>query len=428
MKTLKTILLVVLLSCLVSASEAQIKDNKLTNLNMGKEYFFIDPLIFYPLDSALGRLDLYVEIPLENLTFKKLSNEEFEASLSLTVQIKNSLGEQVFLQSYDEKVTNSKNEQKNLADKSVSSYKSYFIKPDTYKLNFNLKDKNSNNEFTKETSFIVKNPLVDRVISSDIMLLSQYNIDPQGEKEITPIINSNVGTLDFYYVFTDVWNRTESEVSGKPVSIKVIDDRDKTVFDSLIFIDLKIGSNSVIQKLYTDKYTLGNLRMEVYDGNKKIAERRFTCAWSDVPISVKDLDNAVNQLLYIAKSSELDYIKNAKSSEEKLKRFMKFWKSVDPSPKTSKNELMIEYYNRIRIANERYSHYVDGWKTDMGMVFIINGNPSQIDRHPFEADSKPYEVWTYYDINRQYIFVDYTGFGDYRLTTPMYDERTKIRY
>ncbi len=428
MKTLKTILLVVLLSCLVSASEAQIKDNKLTNLNMGKEYFFIDPLVFYPLDSALGRLDLYVEIPLENLTFKKLSNEEFEASLSLTVQIKNSLGEQVFLQSYDEKVTNSKNEQKNLADKSVSSYKSYFIKPDTYKLNFNLKDKNSNNEFTKETSFIVKNPLVDRVISSDIMLLSQYNIDPQGEKEITPIINSNVGTLDFYYVFTDVWNRTESEVSGKPVSIKVIDDRDKTVFDSLIFIDLKIGSNSVIQKLYTDKYTLGNLRMEVYDGNKKIAERRFTCAWSDVPISVKDLDNAVNQLLYIAKSSELDYIKNAKSSEEKLKRFMKFWKSVDPSPKTSKNELMIEYYNRIRIANERYSHYVDGWKTDMGMVFIINGNPSQIDRHPFEADSKPYEVWTYYDINRQYIFVDYTGFGDYRLTTPMYDERTKIRY
>lgn len=428
MKTLKTILLVVLLSCLVSASEAQIKDNKLTNLNMGKEYFFIDPLIFYPLDSALGRLDLYVEIPLENLTFKKLSNEEFEASLSLTVQIKNSLGEQVFLQSYDEKVTNSKNEQKNLADKSVSSYKSYFIKPDTYKLNFNLKDKNSNNEFSKETSFIVKNPLVDRVISSDIMLLSQYNIDPQGEKEITPIINSNVGTLDFYYVFTDVWNRTESEVSGKPVSIKVIDDRDKTVFDSLIFIDLKIGSNSVIQKLYTDKYTLGNLRMEVYDGNKKIAERRFTCAWSDVPISVKDLDNAVNQLLYIAKSSELDYIKNAKSSEEKLKRFMKFWKSVDPSPKTSKNELMIEYYNRIRIANERYSHYVDGWKTDMGMVFIINGNPSQIDRHPFEADSKPYEVWTYYDINRQYIFVDYTGFGDYRLTTPMYDERTKIRY
>ena len=428
MKTLKTILLVVLLSCLVSASEAQIKDNKLTNLNMGKEYFFIDPLVFYPLDSALGRLDLYVEIPLENLTFKKLSNEEFEASLSLTVQIKNSLGEQVFLQSYDEKVTNSKNEQKNLADKSVSSYKSYFIKPDTYKLNFNLKDKNSNNEFSKETSFIVKNPLVDRVISSDIMLLSQYNIDPQGEKEITPIINSNVGTLDFYYVFTDVWNRTESEVSGKPVSIKVIDDRDKTVFDSLIFIDLKIGSNSVIQKLYTDKYTLGNLRMEVYDGNKKIAERRFTCAWSDVPISVKDLDNAVNQLLYIAKSSELDYIKNAKSSEEKLKRFMKFWKSVDPSPKTSKNELMIEYYNRIRIANERYSHYVDGWKTDMGMVFIINGNPSQIDRHPFEADSKPYEVWTYYDINRQYIFVDYTGFGDYRLTTPMYDERTKIRY
>lgn len=429
MKLLKITLFVLLLSCLASVSEAQIKDNKLTNLNMGKEYFYMDPLVFYPLDSALGRLDLYVEIPLENLTFKKLSNAEvYEASLSLTVQIKNSVGEQVFLQSYDEKVTNSKSEQKNIADKSVSSYKSYFVKPDNYKLSFTIKDKNSNNETTKESSFIVKNPLVDRIISSDVMLLSQYNLDPQGEKEITPIINNNVGTLDQYYVFAEVWNRTDAEVSGKPLNIKVIDEKDKLLFDTLIFITLKTGSNSIIQKLFTDKYTIGGLRMEVLDGSKKIAERKFFCVWSDVPISVKDLDDAVNQLLYIAKSSELDYIKNAKSSEEKLKRFMKFWKSVDPSPKTTKNELMIEYYNRIKIANERYSHYVEGWKTDMGMVFIINGNPSQIDRHPFEADSKPYEVWTYYDINRQYIFVDYSGFGDYRLTTPIYDERNKIRY
>ena len=422
------ILASVLMIVVAFSLNAQIIDTKLTNLNMGKEYFYIDPLVFYPLDSALGRLDLYIEIPLDNLTFKKIGGGDiYESSLSLTVQIKNSAGEQVIFQTYDEKITNSKSEQKNISDKAVSSYKSYFLKSDLYKLVFTLKDKNSTNEYTKEISFTVKDPLLERVISSDIMLLSNYQVDSKGEKEITPIINGNIGTFESFFVFTEVWNRGDVEISNKLLNIKVFDNTDKLIFDTLISLNLKIGNSSVIQKLYTEKYIIGDLRMEVYDGIKKIAERKFIFKWADIPISIKDLDNAVNQLLYIATSGELANIKEAKTNEEKLKRFMKFWKSVDPSPRTAKNELMIEYYNRVKIANERYSHYVEGWKTDMGMVFIIYGTPSVIDRYPFESDSKPYEVWTYYEINRQYIFVDHTGFGDYRLTTPIWDDRTILR-
>lgn len=418
----------VILSFLSLTSVAQVNDGKLTNLNMGKEYFFIDPLLFYPLDSAVGRLDLYIEVPLENLSFKKLNGgENYEALLSMTVQIKNSADEQIVLLTYDDKITNSKTEQKNISDKSASSLKNYFLKPDVYKLFFLLKDRYSSNEYSKEVSFTVKNPLIDKIISSDIMLLSNFQQDSKGEKEITPIINSNIGTLEAFYVFTEVWNRGESEISNKLLNLKVIDEKDKVLFDTIISVNLKIGSNSVIQKLYTDRYTIGGFRMDVYDGSRKISDRRFVYKWADIPISIKDLDNAVSQLLYIASSKELDDIKDAKTNEEKLKRFIKFWRSKDPSPRTPRNELMVEYYNRVKIANERYSHYVEGWKTDMGMVFIIYGTPSVIDRHPFDADSKPYEVWTYYEINRQYVFVDYTGFGDYRLTTPIWDDRTILR-
>lgn len=422
------LLTVLLMSLAVFSLNAQIKDNKLTNINLGKEYFYVDPLVFYPLDSAVGRLDLYVEIPLENLSFKKINGgENFESSLNLTLQIKNSSNEQVLFQTYDDNVTNSKSEQKNISEKSVSSYKSYFLKPDIYKLVFILKDKNSNNEFTKEATFNVKNPLIERLISSDIMMLSNYQLDSTGEKEITPIINGNVGTLDAYYLFAEVWNRSDTELFNKKLNIRVFDNKEKLVFDTLIIANIKIGNNSLIEKLYTEKYNIGEHRIEVYDGDKKISERKLDCKWSDIPITIKDLDKAVNQMLYIATSDELDHIKDAKTNEERLKRFLKFWKSKDPSPKTIKNELMIEYYNRIKIANEKYSHYVEGWKTDMGMVFIINGSPSVIDRHPFDSDARPYEIWTYYEINRQYIFVDYTGFGDYRLTTPIYDERNRIR-
>ena len=38
--------------------------------------------------------------------------------------------------------------------------------------------------------------------------------------------------------------------------------------------------------------------------------------------------------------------------------------------------------------------------------------------HPFEINSKPYEVWYYNALNRRFVFVDYTGFGDYELVEP----------
>jgi GWxTD domain-containing protein len=144
-------------------------------------------------------------------------------------------------------------------------------------------------------------------------------------------------------------------------------------------------------------------------------------------MNIKDLDAAISQMLYIAEPDQIDFIKSATTNAEKERRFMKFWKDNDPNPNTVKNETMEEYYRRVRIATERYSQYVEGWRTDMGMVYIIYGDPSNIERHPFNSDSRPYEVWDYYDINKQFVFVDYTGFGDYRLVTPIWDKRFKVR-
>ncbi len=409
-------------------SFAQDKGNPLQNLNMGKEYFYVDPLVFYPLDSSIGRLDVYIEMPLENLQFKKTSSgDNYESSVELGIVIKDFLDQQVFTQTYNEKITQTKSEQKKAASNSVSSMKSYFLKPGFYKVNFLLKDKNSGNEFSKDFSINVGDPVKEKVIASDIMLLSDYSVDEKGEQEITPLISGNIGTTESFYIFSEVLNNSGEEFT-KLLGIKSYDSKERVVFDTLVSVTFRKGKNSLIQKIYTDDYTVGNYKLKIFDGDKEITGTTFVYKWGDIPISVKDLDEAVSQLLYIATTKELDHIKDAPNDEEKLKRFVKFWKSVDPSPRTPKNEIMIEYYNRIKIANERYSHYVEGWKTDMGMVFIIYGNPSVIDRHPFESDSKPYEIWTYYDINRQYIFVDYTGFGDYRLTTPIWDERTRIRF
>jgi GWxTD domain-containing protein len=147
----------------------------------------------------------------------------------------------------------------------------------------------------------------------------------------------------------------------------------------------------------------------------------------NLPLTITNIDKATDQLQYIAKGSEITNIKEAPTQEERQKRFFEFWVKRDPDPKTPQNELMEEYYARVAYANNNFTQYMEGWRTDRGMVFIRFGSPQNIDRHPFDSDSKPYEIWYYYDQNREFIFVDETGFGDYRLRYPGTDLWGRIR-
>jgi GWxTD domain-containing protein len=172
------------------------------------------------------------------------------------------------------------------------------------------------------------------------------------------------------------------------------------------------------------------LTVNVEDENSKIisaVSKTFFSRWVGVPNAVQDLDKAIDEMVYIAKGSDIDYIKEAPNKEEKLKRFLAFWKSKDPTQNSDENEVFEEYYRRVAYANIHFKHYIEGWRTDMGMVYITLGPPNNVERHPFEYDSKPYEVWDYYDINKSFIFVDETGFGDYRLINPDFSSYWRYR-
>ena len=48
---------------------------------------------------------------------------------------------------------------------------------------------------------------------------------------------------------------------------------------------------------------------------------------------------------------------------------------------------------------------------------IQYGRPDNIERAPSTLDQKPWEGWTYYDIEGgvEFIFIDRTGYGSYEL-------------
>lgn len=157
----------------------------------------------------------------------------------------------------------------------------------------------------------------------------------------------------------------------------------------------------------------------IAEGNGKREERsrRFGVRIPGVPPSITNLEQAIRQLKYIATSEENKRLRQA-IPRERQQAFRDFWKQRDPTPKTEQNELMDEYYLRVQFANENFATNREGWETDRGRIYIIYGPPTDIERHPFEPDRRPYEIWYYSHIARRFVFVDYTGFGDYTLAGP----------
>lgn len=141
---------------------------------------------------------------------------------------------------------------------------------------------------------------------------------------------------------------------------------------------------------------------------------------------LSDITTAIKQLRYVAYQSDVDYINEGNTEAERQMRFEAFWKKLDPSPGTDRNEAFEEYYSRIDYANRAFKSFQEGWLTDKGMVYIIFGPPYSSDRQNNYNDGRIYERWVYLN-NREFVFIDNSGFGDFRMIRPM-SVTEKYRY
>ncbi|MBU1318745.1 MAG: GWxTD domain-containing protein [candidate division Zixibacteria bacterium] len=127
-------------------------------------------------------------------------------------------------------------------------------------------------------------------------------------------------------------------------------------------------------------------------------------------------------LKYVLTSNQKATLKEL-SLEGKMRFFEEFWIRSDPDPSTRLNEFKVELFRRYNYSNEHYSIGIankqDGWETDRGRVYIVYGEPDEIEYYPSTSDLNPFEKWNYYSLgtqgNRYFIFEDETGYGDYRL-------------
>ena len=422
-----TLSIFILILCLFNVN-AQIEvSGRMNKYNQGPK-FYEDLLDFSSGKKNTTRLDVFIQVPYSSIQFVKGDNG-FVGKYTVTVSVFNSDKDKLI----SEKTWNEKLDVKDY-DETISkeryslNVRSFYLKPGQYFLRSSISDVESSSESPRENKITVRD-LSGELALSDIMILSKRTKE-DGKNKIVPNISGNVATQrDGLPLFFEIYSDTARKLK---IEYTVLDKKKNQIYNDTVNKDVDSGKTQIFHTIRDSSFSLGfyTLEVKILDDQNNLntsIERPFFSRWIGIPESVTDLDKAIDQLIYIASTEEIDHIRDAKTKKEKLKRYMEFWKKEDPTPGTKQNEIFDEYYGRIAFANAHFSSYIEGWKTDRGMVFILLGPPDNVDRHPFDLDSKPYVVWQYYTLNRNFVFVDYTGFGDYRLTTPLTGDLYKFR-
>ncbi|MGA8263281.1 MAG: GWxTD domain-containing protein [Ignavibacteriaceae bacterium] len=135
-------------------------------------------------------------------------------------------------------------------------------------------------------------------------------------------------------------------------------------------------------------------------------------------LSAEECDDIFAKSQYIASKNEKEQFRKIHTVEGKREFLYKFWNEKANEQEKDKRYVYTDYMNRVRVATDKYRNIArKGWQSDMGRVYIMYGEPSEIERHPNEGGKRPYEIWKYNDIEGgvQFIFGDLTGFRNYVL-------------
>jgi len=145
-------------------------------------------------------------------------------------------------------------------------------------------------------------------------------------------------------------------------------------------------------------------------------EKMFTVEANGSSLGL-DSKAAIDVIRYIASDTENKEIDRLQTPEERQAFWLAFWKRRDPTPDTPQNEALDEFYRRVQYANQHFTAGGPGWKSDMGRVYVIFGQPDEVVRNPIRFEGPPEEIWYYYAERKTFFFDDKDGFGRYELDT-----------
>ena len=384
------------------------------NLDRNIDQFKIDTFT-RPLESGLVEVMCFFKIPNYSLQFVK-EGRSFIAEYDANLSVVDEDDVEVATGTFSDKIVVKKFSETTSRVKSTIQSSSFVVPLEDYTVSVNIKDidtkltskktkKVNLNDFSE--NFQVYEPIFLKETDGEWGFLS--NEFPIDSNQI--IIKEN--QLKFYQyasISPGEYTMVINVFSGKKLQWT------DTINSSS---DAKVISHLI--NLPTNDINKVDLKIEVTVNQGELSaskSSKFKSRDSFMFGGIGNIDLALSQMNYILTTEERKELKNLKQSE-KENFFKKAWARRDPKPETKINELMDEYYARVQFTEENFSRGTSGgWRSDMGMIFILFGKPDDIQKYSSMQSNFVYETWYYFSIGEEFAFVDDFGFGDYRLRRP----------
>ncbi len=365
----------------------------------GHPEFRVSSFSYYDIENE-ANLDLTIDIVYGSLIYKK-PFEYFEASGNLTIEIfrETDSSSNLYLVDYPVKIRESE-AWVTQSQNTLSVNRDFKLDHGSYTVEITLIDSLTNKKTTRTEQIVI--PKLNSKISSitDIQVLAK-TIDENSFSPVTTYdISESTDSLKFQFQILKKSSdknlrldmklyRFESDssfarrinsynYSKGSIFYRGIDYNKKKLIDSRRRV-LTDSSNVLIE---LDYLTLprGNYRLEVVssDIQEFLKGIDFSIKSENYP-TLKTPTELAKPLTYLMTNENYQKLLDIKDQDSLKKEIDRFWLSNIENKSLAKSTLSL-YYHRVEEANKLFSNFKEGWKTDMGMVYIIYGAPWSIKR------------------------------------------------
>ncbi len=275
-----------------------------------------------------------------------------------------------------------------------------------------------------------------------VLKLYDYNTDHTSSREVEHTFRNFLGDP---LTISDVLLYDEKDTTGLPID--VVKNREDSI-DARFFVSMKdypasfsmhilaksIGSPTYIdttlqltQDKQVQRYRIPiqtvvlapatyQFKVTVKKGDAETSsETTLQILRSNMPLTSAELDQELEPLIYITTATVIDSLKTGTFAERRA-RFLDFWLNRANGRKEQANAMRAEFYKRVDFANTHLAGgFRHGWQSDRGRIYILYGAPDQVETHDQGFTTPPYQVWYYYNLKLEFVFLDEFGTGNYRL-------------
>lgn len=289
------------------------------------------------------------------------------------------------------------------------------VKPSRYKVVINVQDLNSDKNVTQSIETYIPETSTGAYSLSKVQMYGKIN-----GQDWDPIDTYDVkGRIDsLRFVFQVISEKTDEQMrlnarllrfksdtsyarpmhysnySPSSIEYKGIDYDEDTELQSNQRILTDYSSVFIEYKFANQKR--GNYRFEVtaqkQDEDEVYKARAFGVKSKNYP-AISSTREMARPMIYLMGEGDYKDMMSIQDTDSLKKEMDRFWLKHIGNAGRARDVIQM-YYERVEEANKQFSNYKEGWKTDLGMVYILFGPPWYTENHLKELD------W-YYSYNRE---------------------------